>query len=605
MVSTGVIIAAVVCCVLVCIGTILGIWGSGVACPDFGMDCEASPGGGTPAAGGGTPTAGRSPGTPATARSPGTPATARSPGWTSGTTGTSETSVNCKVSDWGPLGQCSKPCGGGTMVRTRTVEIPAANGGTACPTLEDKQACNVQDCPVDCEQTPWTAWGTCSAPCNGGTQTRTRTIKTQPTYNGLACGPSTDPQPCNQQECPVDCVGSWVGCNVTCGTGLDTYEITTPAKNGGKECDTVGKATKACVLAPCGVDCIGGWEGVTSSNPDGWSDSCPTCGTGKQTRKYKVTKKSAGSGKSCPYGDGYSEERDCLGLSPCPGPVDCVGDWDVWTGCSKGCGGGTRTRRYTITKDAANGGKACPKKTGDVETEECNKTSCCDPSVYKLDGWTDVTGPDGKAAPPFNCDGNAGDGRPYVLQTRPLKFPDNPNGAASATACNILVNQYRYTAIGCADRTPKGGSCSDSGVTWSAASGCGVTPSIHTTNIGGTCNPSGNPWTASGCTNSQAEVAPSYPGSCSVQGIVWSQNAGCIIDPATRTGNVSCNVGTWDQAQQKCIVSPPTTTPSGGICPAGYTYAGGNAIGSQACVKTVSCPEARVALGAGCPACNC
>ena len=63
MVSTGVIIAAVVCCILVIIGTVLGVYFSGVACPDFGDGCTGSPG------------------SPGTAGSPGSAGTAGSPGY--------------------------------------------------------------------------------------------------------------------------------------------------------------------------------------------------------------------------------------------------------------------------------------------------------------------------------------------------------------------------------------------------------------------------------------------------------------------------------------------------------------------------------------------
>jgi len=43
MVSAGVIIALVICCVLVIVGTVLGVYFSKVACPDFGSECTTSP----------------------------------------------------------------------------------------------------------------------------------------------------------------------------------------------------------------------------------------------------------------------------------------------------------------------------------------------------------------------------------------------------------------------------------------------------------------------------------------------------------------------------------------------------------------------------------
>ncbi len=581
MVKTGVIIAAVVCCILVVVGTILGVWGSGVACPDFGMDCALSPApaAGTPASAGtpsGTSRVGTPSGTPASGtpgRTPtafsGSPASTlgslgSTPDSSDNTGGTPPSPVNCEMNDWSGWSACSKTCGGGLMNRTRTVKTAPLNGGTACPPSTESSTCNNQECPVDCVVSDWSAFSSCSATCGGGTQTRTRTVTTKPTFNGAACPPLTESQVCNTQGCPVNCVGSWVGCNVTCGTGIDTYTITTPAANGGTACPTADGATKACVLAPCGVDAVGNWEGASTSNPDGWSACSATCGQGTQTRKYKVTVKSAGGGATTPYQDGYQESRACLGLSPCPQPVDCVGSWSEYTGCTKGCGGGTKTRTYTITTASANGGKACPNRTGDVETQPCNTTSCCDPAVYKLGEWADVAGPDGKVAPPFNCDGRAGDGRPYVLQARPVTFPANPNGPATAVDCQILNNQYRYTALGCADREPTAGSCSDSAVAWSSGTtGCTVSPANKDPR-GGTCNPLSNPWSLDGCTPTQAETTPTE-GTCSVSGIYWNSTDGCKISPATRAAtSVSCSAGSWNGAA--CAISPSTTNPSGGTC---------------------------------------
>ena len=84
MVSAGVIIAIVICCVLVIVGTVLGVYFSGVACPDFGSECKPSPAPGPAMAtpGPGTATPGPAPRTPGPApRTPGpAPRTPRTPG---------------------------------------------------------------------------------------------------------------------------------------------------------------------------------------------------------------------------------------------------------------------------------------------------------------------------------------------------------------------------------------------------------------------------------------------------------------------------------------------------------------------------------------------
>lgn len=110
--------------------------------------------------------------------------------------------VDCVVSAWSAWSPCSKPCGGGTRTRTRTVETAAANGGQPCPTLTESTSCNDQPCPVDCEVSSWSAWGPCSAPCGGGEQVRTRTVITPAAFGGAPCPSMTDVQPCNNHPCP-------------------------------------------------------------------------------------------------------------------------------------------------------------------------------------------------------------------------------------------------------------------------------------------------------------------------------------------------------------------------------------------------------------------
>ena len=111
--------------------------------------------------------------------------------------------IDCEVSDWGAWGPCNGSCGGtGTQTRTRTVTTEAQYNGTCDDLLEETQQCNTDPCPIDCQVSDWGAWGPCSATCDGGTQTRTRTVTTQPLYGGTSCGNLQETQSCNTDTCP-------------------------------------------------------------------------------------------------------------------------------------------------------------------------------------------------------------------------------------------------------------------------------------------------------------------------------------------------------------------------------------------------------------------
>ena len=92
--------------------------------------------------------------------------------------GTGPCPVHCDVSAWGAYDTCTRSCGGGEHTRARSVVTLANNGGYICPSLEETHACNAHACAIDCVQASWGAWDTCTASCNGGTQTRARSVTT-------------------------------------------------------------------------------------------------------------------------------------------------------------------------------------------------------------------------------------------------------------------------------------------------------------------------------------------------------------------------------------------------------------------------------------------
>jgi len=210
-------------------------------------------------------------------------------------------------------------------------------------------------------------WPQCSKPCGGGTQTRRRTIKTEPKFGGKECDPLTETRNCNTQPCPVDCVLSdwspWSDCDKPCGVGSSVRKkrIVVEPQNGGEPCKNMSES-KVCNTKPCPIDCV-----VSPWRDSGECDK--KCGGGKIKRIRDITTKPNETGKPCPD---LSEMTPC-NSKPCD-PIDCtVGDWSAFSECTAKCGGGTQTRTRKVTKDAQFGGK-CTQPL--VDTVPCNTQPC-------------------------------------------------------------------------------------------------------------------------------------------------------------------------------------------------------------------------------------
>jgi hypothetical protein len=183
--------------------------------------------------------------------------------------------IDCKMSQWGDFGACTKSCGIGYKSRSRTVETPPNSIGKPCSTHRvEKHECSlVQFCPVDCTLSEWGAWSDCSKKCDdgqgAGKRIRRRFVENTEYYGGKACDKEQmrAEETCNENKCPVDCVVSgwsaWGSCSKTCagkapGTRLfgarqeRTRYIVTPDKFGGRPCPVLTQ-TKLCALHPCGA----------------------------------------------------------------------------------------------------------------------------------------------------------------------------------------------------------------------------------------------------------------------------------------------------------------------------------------------------------------
>jgi hypothetical protein len=108
------------------------------------------------------------------------------------------------------------------------------------------------------------------------------------------------------------------------------------------------------------TDCEGSWGD--------WGACSAQCGQGQGTksRSYTVSTAASGSGAACP-----ADETETCNGGACA-DVDCEGSWGDWGACSAQCGGGTKSRSYTVSTAASGSGTACPSD----ETETCNQNVC-------------------------------------------------------------------------------------------------------------------------------------------------------------------------------------------------------------------------------------
>merc|ERR1719171_2181423 len=80
--------------------------------------------------------------------------------------------------------------------------------------------------------------------------------------------------------------------------------------------------------------------------------------------KREVVQQNNSIGAPCPP---LEFEQDC-GAAACP--VDCVvGQWDGWSKCTAGCGGGSQLRNRIPIVEAEHGGNPCSETQ---EARPCN-----------------------------------------------------------------------------------------------------------------------------------------------------------------------------------------------------------------------------------------
>jgi len=193
---------------------------------------------------------------------------------------------------------------------------------------------------------------------------------------------------CAEHACPIDCVGAWSSfsaCNATCGGGksVRTFNVTIPAESGGVDCGT-GHGDSDwlnCASDPCPIDCDGSFGD--------FSECSLSCGNGTQAKTFSVTTPAAHGGENCTAEDGDTEAQPCA-TEACP--VDCDGDWTAWGACSKTCDVGSQFRSFVTETAAAFGGQLCSTTfgavNGSIQEQNCATHGCPGDCTGVWSEWT-------------------------------------------------------------------------------------------------------------------------------------------------------------------------------------------------------------------------
>jgi len=153
-------------------------------------------------------------------------------------------------------------CGGWQQITRKIVVDPPDECGLRCPALSRQKKCNQAKCEVDCVLSEWSLWSKCTAECEGGVKSRTRALMVKPLNGGMACNTNSESEACNTMSCDRDCTlidwTPWSPCSVACGGGMQerVKHVLIPTRGFGKcpkETSAERHADQQCNVQ----DCIG------------------------------------------------------------------------------------------------------------------------------------------------------------------------------------------------------------------------------------------------------------------------------------------------------------------------------------------------------------
>ncbi|NXG62902.1 PPN protein, partial [Hemiprocne comata] len=197
---------------------------------------------------------------------------------------------------YGSWSECSSECGGGFQSRlvfcTIDNEIYPDYMCRNKPQPNNTQTCGRQACP---QTKRWKTgeWGSCSATCGGGTQTRSVYCvafdgqSSQGVVDAAECmafaQQPRSSQPCNVRQCATWSTGPWSECSASCGEGVQTRTVTCRTHQGSQAQDFAclmepkPSATQPCLKENC-IQEIGWHVGD-------WGLCSKSCSSGIRTRQ--------------------------------------------------------------------------------------------------------------------------------------------------------------------------------------------------------------------------------------------------------------------------------------------------------------------------------
>lgn len=340
--------------------------------------------------------------------------------------------VDCVLSDWIPLGSCSRTCGTGVQLEMKDVAIPRVGTGAECSIepydLSRQVPCATQECTCDSFDVGLSNMEIVAYSQPQHQEHSTVTLKVHMCAEGFSS--NTVEAVCTIRadlymewilpvspaciENPVDCVYEWVndgGCTLECGGGtqLQRTHVIVPARGSGNSCPNPSVRTVPCHTQSCvcgtpitilGASFKDPSAAASFENPPGTiveyikESGCPAGFSSSVVLAICSVDASNTRYWSLP-----SSSPECFEL-----PVSCVvGDWLPGSSCDATCGGGHLSEIRTVTEARA-GGLACTdEQRVTVRYFDCNTQSCsCEDyvpaAIYQVSSYSHAPHVEGSSA---------------------------------------------------------------------------------------------------------------------------------------------------------------------------------------------------------------